>query len=1312
MTEENSARGLATNVTSSVGQMTEFNLKHDDFNAWSERFELYIMLNEINKHKKKLMFLTLLGNEGYSLMRDLCMPMKPVEKSYDDLKTLLLNYINPKPNVITERYKFKERKQLNNETIVQFVTALKKMSEYCEFAVSLDSALRDQLIWGLKDQNIKKRLLSEELLTFKKCVEMSIAMEAANNDVTRLDQREERINYQKQFKFKRKIQPKKEGRKGVENKSKIVCYCCGTPGHTKPECKYKMSICLNCKKSGHLKKVCKAKANNINSLEECDLNLSSLFKLETIKCNYVKPFVVKLYIGDKLQEFQIDTGSGVTIININDFKKLNIVNEYIIEKANISLRAYNDTIIEPVGMVSINIKYENQLEKLNIYLVKEKGPPIIGREWLIKLNIPIQTEVKFLSKFNSQEVISTFPMVFNNTLGCYKHKLVGLSLKGNYTAIFCKPRTIPFSIKDRVSKEINRLVESDLLISVETSEWGTPVVPVIKPDGSIRLCGDYKVTVNKYLEVDKYPIPRVGDLMSIFQGSTKFCSLDLCQAYQQLPLDEESQKLTTISTHKGLYMFKRLPYGLASAPGILQREMDKMLSGIPGVGCFFDDIVVAGKDEKEVGERLYCVLKKLSDAGLTVKKEKCKFFSDKITFLGYEVDKNGLHIPNERIEAITNVQVPNNIQEVKAFLGLVNYYGKFVKGMSTIAGPLYELLRKNAKFCWGDKQKESFNKIKLTIVSNNVLVHYNPEGLLVVASDASPIGIGAVLSHILPDGSEKPIAFASRTLNESERNYSQLDKEALALVFSVKYFHQFIYGREFILRTDHKPLVSIFGEKKGIPVMAAHRLQRYAIFLSGYSYKVEYVKGIDNGNADALSRLPLKRHDTINDEECDKFYINLIKTNVKSIVDLDISGEIKRDKTLHELFLRVIMGRWPDKVKNISEELKPYFNRRNELTVELGCLLWGHRLIIPKRFQSNLLQELHSTHMGTVKMKSVARSYIWWPGIDRDIENVTKSCEKCLECSENPPKAILHSWPWPEGPAQRIHLDFLGPVEGKYYIIIIDAFSKWVFVKHMINITTNMTIKVLREYFSMWGIPSKLVTDNGTSLCSEEMEKFLKMNRVIHIKTPPYNPSTNGAAENMVRTFKNYLKKCDKNTDIDTNVYKFMLSYNSTIQCSTGVSPSELHIGRKLNTSFDNLLPKAKQCYDKSLERAKMTYRGGRIKHYEVEDEIMYRNYGIGEKWIQGKITKKLSPVTYLVSNQNNNICKRHINQIIDRLSERKFVVESDDEVSEEQLQKGNMLENKVIDEKETVEEKEIEPTENNIRRSVRIRKPPNRLDL
>lgn len=290
------------------------------------------------------------------------------------------------------------------------------------------------------------------------------------------------------------------------------------------------------------------------------------------------------------------------------------------------------------------------------------------------------------------------------------------------------------------------------------------------------------------------------------------------------------------------------------------------------------------------------------------------------------------------------------------------------------------------------------------------------------------------------------------------------------------------------------------------------------------------------------------------------------------------------------------------------------------------------------------------------------------------------------------------------------------------FVILIDAYSKWVFVRYMPNITTAMTIKILKEYFSLCGIPEKLVTDNGSSLCSTKMSEFLSKNGVFHIRTPPYNPSSNGAAENAVKTFKQFLKKCAKNTDVDTNICNFVLSYNSTKHCATGVSPAELHLGRPLNTSLDRLVPFAKHKYNKSLENAKKNYRGGRVKSYEVGDSIMCKNYSPGDKWIPGNVWKKLSPVTYLIKTLDNNVVKRHLNQIIDRQCKNpsdqieqtvllnQLPYSEGDDKAEKSIEERSIGSEEVLHEQDENDDNIV--CENLVRKSGRVIKAPNRLNL
>ena len=319
-----------------------------------------------------------------------------------------------------------------------------------------------------------------------------------------------------------------------------------------------------------------------------------------------------------------------------------------------------------------------------------------------------------------------------------------------------------------------------------------------------------------------------------------------------MELDEATQNLLVINTHKGLFKYKRLPYGIASAPALWQRAIEQVLQNIPSTQVIIDDIIVTGRNDTEHLHNLKLVMDRLLSYGLHVNLDKCEFFQEKVSYVGHEIDSEGLHKSPEKIKAVKEAKRPENVSELRSFLGLVNYYHRFIDNLSSVAGPLHELLNKDTKWNWNSKREKSFQSIKDLICSDKVLCHYDAQLPLKLATDASPYGIGCVLSHVFPNGSERPIAFASRTLNQAEKAYSQIDKEALALYWGVRKFNTYLYGHKFTLVTDHKPLLSIFSPKKSLPVMTAARLQRYAVFLSGYQYDIEFRGTKAHGNADAL----------------------------------------------------------------------------------------------------------------------------------------------------------------------------------------------------------------------------------------------------------------------------------------------------------------------------------------------------------------------------------------------------------------------------------------------------------------------------
>lgn len=403
--------------------------------------------------------------------------------------------------------------------------------------------------------------------------------------------------------------------------------------------------------------------------------------------------------------------------------------------------------------------------------------------------------------------------------------------------------------------------------------------------------------------------------------------------------------------------------------------------------------------------------------------------------------------------------------------------------------PLHELLNKTTTWNWTDKCETAFKDVKTALAKSEALAHFDPKLPLRLACDASPYGVGAVVSHVMSSGEERTIAFASRTLSKAERNYAQIECEALSIVFGVKKFHQYLFGRKFTLLTDHRPLTSIFGPQTGIPSLAASHMQRWALLLSAHQYEIKYRISDQHQNADGLSRLPLP----VNLSEPTKVEIFYFKNVAAApVTAAHVRKHTCTDPILSEIVDIIMKGRGGD----MTSSFKPYLVRRDELSVQSGCLLWGYRVIIPPPLRKKVLDELHTGHCGVVRMKEIARSYFWWPGLDADIEQKAGSCPDCQKMRNLPQLAPLHPWDWPEEPWQRVHIDFAGPLVNHMFLVVVDAHSKWPEVAVMKGTSSEKTVEALRSIFSRFGLPQQLVSDNGPQLVSEEFETFMEENGI------------------------------------------------------------------------------------------------------------------------------------------------------------------------------------------------------------------------
>ena len=369
------------------------------------------------------------------------------------------------------------------------------------------------------------------------------------------------------------------------------------------------------------------------------------------------------------------------------------------------------------------------------------------------------SEVKMFFNSVINQLKEKFPRVFEPGLGELRGVEVKLEIDRSIPPKYFRPRSLPYVYREKVEQQLEQDVRAGILVPVQNSQWAAPLVPVLKKSGEVRVCANFKLTANRAVKLDQYPLPLVEDIFAQLSGGVVFSKIDLAQAYNQIPIHKDSRDILTISTAKGPMSYARLPFGVSAGPGIFQREIEKVLSGMPSVAVYLDDILVSSKSKEEHLETLNEVLRRLQDSGLKVRASKCQFMMQKVEYLGHLIDKDGIRPTPAKVKAICNAPVPKNVKELLSFLGIMTYYSKYLPSRADKLAPLYELLRKGSRWRWGSEQQESFRWAQNALTSDSLLAHYRSGQQLVLVCDASPVGIGAVLAQRETDGAERPLGY-------------------------------------------------------------------------------------------------------------------------------------------------------------------------------------------------------------------------------------------------------------------------------------------------------------------------------------------------------------------------------------------------------------------------------------------------------------------------------------------------------------------------------------------------------------------------
>uniref|UniRef100_A0AC35GTQ6 Uncharacterized protein n=1 Tax=Panagrolaimus sp. PS1159 TaxID=55785 RepID=A0AC35GTQ6_9BILA len=779
----------------------------------------------------------------------------------------------------------------------------------------------------------------------------------------------------------------------------------------------------------------------------------------------------------------------------------------------------------------------------------------------------------------------------------------------------------------------------------------------MRKDGRPRLVVDYSTGLNDKLEEPCYQLPVPEDIFNQLSGCCVFSQLDFSDAYHQMELDEDSQELSTVSTPDGLFRYKRLGFGIKNAVSDFQETMDSMLDDIPSAASYLDDVLVFSTSVAEHKKALRRVLARITEWGFKLNPKKCKFFRSSIKFLGKLIDASGIRPDPEKVAAIQRMSEPVDVKSLRSFLGLVNYYQTFVSGFRQLREPLDDLLKNDATWSWTSKEQSAFDGIIKKLSEECLLTHYDPRLPITVAADASQNGMGGVISHILPNGLEKPIQFFSKSLNATQRKYSQTEKEGLALITAIKTFHRYLEGRKFTLFTDHKALLTIFSKKKALPILAANRLHRWALFLAGYDFDIKYTQTTKFGQADALSRLIaqtksgtelFEEEDDMDDDEAQVSAVLVNQIQALPVTAAEIVNEYDQDGHAQEI-LKLLQSPTPESKFSLVNDV----------------ILMNDRVYIPANLRRRVLEQLHASHNGITITKQLARRHVYWPNITKDIDAMIQNCPACIQLCRSPVKATLASWPKSMNPGDRVHMDFAGPLLGHMLLVIVDSCSKWIDVKVLKPANAFTTIEAVSRYIADNGIPRVIVSDNGSQFASREFAAFCNRRGIKHIPSPVYTPQSNGQAERMVDVVKRFVKKriltFGPNLKLNDCINDFLLGYRSTPSTATPgkVTPAMAHLGRDLRTSLDLLRPQRIKFSDADAKmEAQFNHQyGARPRELKVKEDVWARKKK-GQLWFEATVTGRRGSKLYDVVDFNGKTHRLHINQLLKRYLQ----VNSDDD--------------------------------------------------
>jgi hypothetical protein len=792
----------------------------------------------------------------------------------------------------------------------------------------------------------------------------------------------------------------------------------------------------------------------------------------------------------------------------------------------------------------LDLAWENKIAEINKFEDRDKNITGIEKDRLIG-------------------IYNKYRKVFSNNPGCAKGFICKLQIKPN-SKFTRHEYPVPQKYKDQVNEQINEMLDKGI-IEVSKSDYVCPLVVIPKQDGSVRVCLDCR-EVNKII-VNEFNAPEgINELIRRFDGVKYFSSFDATAGYWQVSLHPDSRKYVSFIFGGRCYSFKRLPFGLINSASIFIRCLDQILG--PQIRQFItiyiDDILVHSDNWDTHCERIEMLLERLDEHNIKLKPSKSTFITQKTKFLGYILSLDGLEMDPEKIQCILDFPKPKNLKQLQSFLGMTNYYRSFQKNYSELTGRFGHILSKKNKWIWTEEENKVFEEIKSRFLENVMLKHPDYSRKFYMETDASKIAVGAMIYQYNEKEEKKVIAFGSRTLSKTEKNYTITEQELLAVVFAVTKFRTMLLGHEIIVRTDHKA-ISFFKKCK----IGTGRLARWILTLQNYNIEFEYIKGSENTVADVLSRIDPNQG--IIEQRKDKSF---------RVYEILMSG-YQLKEILHNLPGKQIADQRIKKIKDKIKQLGTSQLESNYKEIE-GVLFQrvdGHtfnwKIITPEEIVEDLIAHYHERygHIGVKKTVKTLQEHFIIFGIYRKAAKIIRTCELCQKAKssnikyEGERQIILAG-----KPLEKVFIDICGPLPDsrgrypkRYILILLDCYTKFVRLYTMCKATTKAILKhVCDDYLQNVGKIENIISDHGSQFQSKIWQEILNYYDIRVYKTSLYHPQSN-ISERGLKEVKRLLRTyChDKQRDWIKYIEPIEKILNYSTHETTGVSPYQLMLGRR-----------------------------------------------------------------------------------------------------------------------------------------------------